>query len=353
MKKILIILMFITFILGINHPVLKEYENKDEIHSDELQENVSDKLNGTIKITAVGDCTLATDVNYGGSGSFVSEVSNQKNDYTYFLKNVKDIFENDDLTIVNFEGTLSTNGSRAEKQFAFRGDPEYVNILTSSSVEAANLANNHTKDYGMTAFEDTKQILRENNIHAFEGVDTTVYEVNGIKVGLIGINVLNDTHRGLFDEAMEDVKLKEPDLIVVSFHWGVERATSPSEIQKEYAYKAIDNGADLVIGHHPHVLQGIEKYNGKYILYSLGNFCFGGNKNSSDKDTMIFQQTFTFENGELLDDDNILVTPCSISSVKSRNNYQPTVPTGSEYERIKEKIATRTAMVSDLELMFS
>ena len=119
MKKILIILMFITFILGINHPVLKEYENKDEIHSDELQENVSDKLNGTIKITAVGDCTLATDVNYGGSGSFVSEVSNQKNDYTYFLKNVKDIFENDDLTIVNFEGTLSTNGSRAEKLFAF------------------------------------------------------------------------------------------------------------------------------------------------------------------------------------------------------------------------------------------
>ena len=353
MKKILIILMFITFILGINHPNVKEYVNTDEISSGDLNEDVSEKLNGSIKITAVGDCTLATDVNFGGSGSFVSELSNQNKDYTYFLKNVKDIFENDDLTIVNFEGTLSTNGSRADKQFAFRGDPEFVNILTSSSVEAANLANNHTKDYGMTAFEDTKQVLRENNIYAFEGIDTAVYEANGIKVGLIGINVLNDTHRGLFDEAMEDIKSKEPDLIIVSFHWGIERATSPSEIQKEYAYKAIDNGADLVIGHHPHVLQGIEKYNGKYILYSLGNFCFGGNKNSSDKDTMIFQQTFTFENGELIVDDNILVTPCSISSVKNRNNYQPTIPGDSEYERIKEKIINRTKLVSDVELKFS
>ena len=348
MKKVLFILMFITFILGINHPVIKEYD-ENQITPPENP----DVLSRTIKISAVGDCTLATDVNYGGNGSFVNEVSNQNNDYTYFLRNVKNIFENDDLTIVNFEGTLSENGTRADKQFAFRGKPEFVNILTSSSVECANLANNHTKDYGLAAFEDTKQILKENNIIAFEGVDTSVLEVNGIKVGLIGINVLNDTHRSLFDEAMENVKSKEPDLIIVSFHWGIERDTSPSDIQIEYAYKAIDNGADLVIGHHPHVLQGIEKYKGKYILYSLGNFCFGGNKNSSDKDTMIFQQTFTFENDELLDDDNILIIPCSISSVKNRNNYQPTVPSGAEYERIKEKIVNRTALVSDVELKFT
>ena len=348
MKKVLFILMFITFILGINHPVIKEYD-ENQITPPENP----DVLSRTIKISAVGDCTLATDVNYGGNGSFVNEVSNQNNDYTYFLRNVKNIFENDDLTIVNFEGTLSENGTRADKQFAFRGKPEFVNILTSSSVECANLANNHTKDYGLAAFEDTKQILKENNIIAFEGVDTSVLEVNGIKVGLIGINVLNDTHRSLFDEAMENVKSKMPDLIIVSFHWGIERDTSPSDIQIEYAYKAIDNGADLVIGHHPHVLQGIEKYKGKYILYSLGNFCFGGNKNSSDKDTMIFQQTFTFENDELLDDDNILIIPCSISSVKNRNNYQPTVPSGAEYERIKEKIVNRTALVSDVELKFT
>ncbi len=353
MKKFLIILMFIAFFLGINHPVIKEKENTDEIKSEETQPSDTELLSGTIKITAVGDCTLATDVNYGGSGSFVNELSNQNNDYTYFLRNVKDIFENDDLTIVNFEGVLSENGSRADKQFAFRGKPEFVNILTSSSVEAANLANNHTKDYGLIAFQDTKDILKENDILGFEGVETAIYQSNGIKIGLIGINVLNDTHRGLFDEAMENIKSKAPDLIIASFHWGVESATSPSDIQKEYAYKAIDSGADLVIGHHPHVLQGIEKYNGKYILYSLGNFCFGGNKNSSDKDTMIFQQTFTFENGKLLDDDNILITPCSISSVKNRNNYQPTILTGAEYERVKEKIIKRSNVISDIELIFS
>lgn len=353
MKKLLIIIMFIAFFLGLNHPKLKNYDENTNISNEEMANSETDLLNSTIKITAVGDCTLATDVNYGGSGSFVNELSNQNNDYTYFFRNVKEIFENDDLTIVNFEGVLSENGSRADKQFAFRGNPEFVNILTSSSVEGANLANNHTKDYGLTAFQDTKDILAENNIVAFEGVDTAIFHANGIKVGMIGINVLNDTHRGLFDEAMENIKSKEPDLIVVSFHWGIERATSPSDIQKEYAYKAIDSGADLVIGHHPHVLQGIEKYNGKYILYSLGNFCFGGNKNSSDKDTMIFQQTFTFENGKLLDDDNILITPCSISSVKNRNNYQPTILTGTEYERVKEKIIKRSGVISDLELKFS
>lgn len=355
MKKILFILMIIAFIFGMQHNEVREIQNHSD-DTEEIYDNTeaeSQPLNASIKITAVGDCTLATDVNYGGSGSFVSEVANQNNDYTYFLRNVKKYFEGDDLTIVNFEGTLSENGTRANKQFAFRGKPEYAEILTSSSVEAANLANNHTKDYGLVALDDTKTILSNNNIVNFEGTDIAFYEVNGINVGMLGINALNDVHRGLLDEAMNKVKSENPDLIIVSFHWGVERATSPSEMQTELAHKAIDNGADLVIGHHPHVLQGIEKYNGKYILYSLGNFCFGGNKNCSDKDTMIFQQTFSFENGELLDDDEINIIPCSVSSVKNRNNYQPTPLSGSEYERVKKKITTYSSQLSDNELKFN
>ncbi|MBQ7976018.1 MAG: CapA family protein [Clostridia bacterium] len=356
MKKVLFILMIIAFIFGMRHNEVREINpapsNDDTAYEENAEENAS-LLNGSIKISAVGDCTLATDVNYGGSGSFVNEVSNQSNDYTYFLKNVKDYFADDNLTIVNFEGTLSENGSRANKQFAFRGKPEYVNILTSASVEAANLANNHTKDYGTVALDDTKQTLTDNNIVNFEGTDVSFFEYDGIKVGLLGINALNDVHRGLLDEAMEKVKAENPNLIIVSFHWGIERATSPSAMQTELAHKAIDNGADLVIGHHPHVLQGIEKYNGKYILYSLGNFCFGGNKNSSDKDTMIFQQTFTFENGELISDDNINIIPCSISSVRNRNNYQPTPLTGNEYERVKNKIVSYSSKLSDAELKFN
>jgi len=93
-----------------------------------------------------------------------------------------------------------------------------------------------------------------------------------------------------------------------------------------------------VVGHHPHVLQGIEKYNGKYIVYSLANFCFGGNSNPSDKDTMIFQQTFTIQNQEVEKDDNIQIIPCSVSSESGYNNYQPTPAEGEEKDRIQEKI---------------
>ena len=112
----------------------------------------------------------------------------------------------------------------------------------------------------------------------------------------------------------------------------------PLLIAKTLAHLAIDQGADLVVGHHPHVLQGIEKYQGKNIVYSLGNFCFGGNKNPSDKDTMIFQQTFTVENGKLAEDDVTNIIPCSLSSESGYNNYQPMVLEGSEKERVLQKI---------------
>ena len=124
---------------------------------------------------------------------------------------------------------------------------------------------------------------------------------------------------------------------------GVESSAVPTDIQKKLAYTAIDNGTDLVIGHHPHVLQGIEKYKGKYILYSLGNFCFGGNRNPTDKDTMIFKQTFRFDdNKNLLPEDDVSVIPCSISSDAAFNNYQPMPLKGEEFDRVKDKIIQRS-----------
>ena len=116
------------------------------------------------------------------------------------------------------------------------------------------------------------------------------------------------------------------------------RGNYPTEYQVNLAHSAIDNGADLVLGHHPHVLEGIEVYNGKNIVYSLGNFCFGGNSNPSDKDTMIFQQTFTVQNGELVEDNVTNIIPCSISSDSSYNNYQPTPLEGDEADRVKGRI---------------
>ena len=260
------------------------------------------------------------------------------NNYSYFLNNVKPYFENDDLTIVNFEGTLSEGGARVDKQFAFRGKPEYAKILSQGSVEAANLANNHTKDYGIVALNDTFDILAKNDIVPF-GMDTVeIKRIKGKKIGLIGTNALNYEGITNFEKNLNKLKEQNPDLIIASFHWGAESASTPDYSQIQLANTAIDNGVDLVIGHHPHVIQGIEKYKGKYILYSLGNFCFGGNTNPSDKDTLIFNQVFTFEDDILIPDDKVTVIPCSVSSVVERNNYQPTPVKQNQFERIKNKI---------------
>ena len=309
-------------------------------------EDIAQPTKKVVSVTLVGDCTLATDINAPQDESFVSEAKKQ-GDYTYFLKNVADIFKEDDLTIVNFEGALSERGSRLDKQFAFRGKPEYVEILSSSSVEAATLANNHSLDYGDESFNDTVEILENAGISAFSDGDIEVKEVNGVKVGLVGLYALNEKRTAKFKADMEAVKEAGAELIIVNAHWGEESAKVPNAKQKELAREAIDMGADLVVGHHPHVLQGIEKYNGKYIVYSLGNFCFGGNRNPSDKDAMIFRQTFTLENGQAEEDDNILIIPCSISSVSGRNNYQPTPLEGDEADRVMEKITERTKAIAE------
>ena len=303
----------------------------------------------TVSITAVGDCTFGTDINSSGGKSFDAEFSDNDSDYTYFLEKVKPYFENDDLTIVNFEGTLSHRGTRADKEYAFRGNPDYINILTSSSVEAANLANNHSRDYGEISLSDTKDIMSENGIIWFEGKNYAITEVNGIKIGLLGTNTQRDTSTAGLIRNIEELKKHTPDLIITSFHWGEESKVAPNENQIKLAHTAIDNGADLVIGHHPHVLQGIEKYREKYILYSLGNFCFGGNRNPSDKDTMIFKQTFVFNDKELVPKENVFIIPCSISSVTSRNNYQPIALKGKDFKRVKNKIIERSRVFDGIE----
>ena len=131
------------------------------------------------------------------------------------------------------------------------------------------------------------------------------------------------------------------------FHWGNEKEEVPDSNQTTLAHLAIDEGADLVCGHHPHVLQGIEEYKGKNIVYSLGNFCFGGNQYPSDMDTMIFQQTFTVDQSGVKADNITNIIPCSVSSDSDYNNYQPTPANGDEATRILNKIQERTAMITD------
>ena len=292
----------------------------------------------SITISAAGDCTLGTDEYFDPSTSLNAYYDS--NGPAYFFQNVKSIFEADDLTIVNMEGTLTEETARQDKTYAFKGPAEYTQILTEGGVEAANLANNHSHDYGDQSYTDTIAALDAAGITNFGYDRTAVMDVNGVKVGLVGTYELADG-MGCEDEMIANIKAVEEQgaqIVIVSFHWGLEKENYPTENQVNLAHSAIDNGADLVLGHHPHVLEGIEVYNGKNIVYSLGNFCFGGNSNPSDKDTMIFQQTFTVQNGELVEDNVTNIIPCSVSSDPSYNNYQPTPLEGDEAERVKGRI---------------
>ncbi len=301
----------------------------------------------SLTLSVVGDCTLGTDEYFDYDTSLNAYYENYGADY--FMANVKSIFSKDDLTIANFEGTLTESTEREDKQFAFKAPASYANILTAGSVEAVNTANNHSHDYGEESFNDTLKALDTANILHFGYDETAVTEVKGVKVGLVGIYELND-HLGREEQLKQNIAKVKQDgaqLIVVIFHWGNEKEEVPDENQKTLGHLVIDEGADLVCGHHPHVLQGIEEYKGKNIVYSLGNFCFGGNAYPSDMDTIIFQQTFTIDQNGVKDDNVTNIIPCSISSDSDYNNYQPTPAEGEEATRIMQKIQKRSSWIKD------
>ena len=296
-------------------------------------------------LSFTGDCILGTDEYFAWDTGLPAYYDLYGPEY--FLKNVRSIFEEDDLTIVNMEGTLTEETTRVEKQFAFKGDPDYVKILTSSSVEAANVANNHSHDYGEKSFQDTVNILETNGIRTFGYYDVAILEVKGIRVGMFGIYELDD-HLERIPQVKQDIaKLKEQqaDIIVAVFHWSNELVTVPDENQVTLAHLAIDEGADVVVGHHPHVVQGIEEYKGKMIAYSLGNFCFGGNTHPTEMDTFIFQQKFAMNGAKNITASEYHVIPCRVSSETTYNNYQPTPLTGEEAKETMNKIQERSQAI--------
>lgn len=320
--------------------------SSDSQNTDSSNATVSSPVSLTLSV--VGDCTLGTDETFDYDTSLNAYYENYGADY--FLQNVKDIFSTDDLTIANFEGTLTDSDEREDKTFAFKAPASYASILTGGSVEAVNTANNHSHDYGEQSFNDTLAALDDAGIVHFGYDETAVMDVKGIKVGLVGIYELYDhlEREQQLKDNIAKVKADGAQLIVVIFHWGNETETVPDSNQTTLGRIAIDEGADLVCGHHPHVLQGIETYKGRNIVYSLGNFCFGGNSSPSDMDTIIYQQTFTIDADGVKKDNVTNIIPCSISSAAydGYNNYQPTPAEGDEATRILGKINERSSWIS-------
>lgn len=307
--------------------------------------NVEEEI--SITISAAGDVTMGGDDSYGYQGSFNQEAKKSGN--SFFVENIKAIFSADDLTMVNLETTVTKATAKANKKFTFKGDPSFAHILKLGSIETVNLANNHTFDYLQKGYDDTIKNLKKTDIGYFGNGNQYITEIKGVKIGVLGYPGWNNntTIRNLIKEDIKTLRDKGIKVVIVNFHWGQEKSYVPNQTQKYLGRYTIDSGADLVVGHHPHVVQGIEEYNGKFIVYSLGNFMFGGNRNPVDKDTFVFQQTFHFKGGELTNVKEIDILPFSISSVSHRNNFQPTPLAGTAAETLKAKIIRLSKQISD------
>ncbi len=297
-----------------------------------------------VTISAIGDCTLGTDSNFSQNNSFSAYESLYGS--SYFFEKVKGILSSDDSTFANFEGTLTTSEARKEtKIYAFKGDPSYTQILLDGSIDTVTLANNHCDDYGDEGEADTHKALEDAGIEWCKDDHIAYRDLNGVLTAYIGIYALENGLDTIpqVKSTIAEAKKKGAELIIIEFHWGAELVAELDEFQQELAHAAVDAGANLVLGSHAHVLQGIEKYNGAYIVYGLANFCFGGNTNPTSYDTMIWRQTFTFTADGLESEDDIAIIPCQVSGDLSSNNYQPVPVSGDAAKNIMDTIDSLSA----------
>ena len=342
-KKLIIkiaICLFISLFICLGLYYFKNYgiKSKSWFIKYKIIDKVPDNKVTSIKINAAGDCTIGWDDRYAYNGRYDYYLKENNYDYSYYFRNVYNLFSNDDLTIVNLEGTFTDYNVKVEKKFNFKAPKDYINVLTKGAVDVVSIANNHTYDYGDIGYNDTINVLKEANMPYYGYDNYLIKEVNGIKIGFFGFLDIYGQKFSEADKAIKYLKDNNCDLIIASMHWGIEYDYEQSKEQVKMGHYLIDNGVDLVIGHHPHIVQGIEKYHGKYIIYSLGNFSFGGNSKPRDMDAFVYQQTFSFINGELQLDDKIEIIPVYVSSVKNVNNYQPTILEGEEKTKALEKI---------------
>lgn len=310
--------------------VSQETEPQETAPEKQEQEN--------IVLTFVGDCTFGSISNlYYAQSGFAKTVGE---DYRYPFKNVISYMEEDDFTFLNLVSPLANKGDPEGERFVFRGDASFVNILTQNSVEAVSLANKHTRDYGEMGYETTCRVLEDAQIPYVENDGNQLITLdNGMTIGLYAAMSGNISANQVADQ-IGQLKQQGADVIIFAPYWGLENSYTVIEAQRKLAHRAIDAGAHIVYGTHPHVLQPIETYKDGIIYYSMGNFSFGGNAAPKDMDTALIQQeVIRQENGTYALGAHTIV-PCSMSSDRKVNNYQPTPyePGSAGYERVLKKL---------------
>ncbi len=287
------------------------------------------------ELSFVGDCTLAS-VTYNKSLS-ISYESLVGDDYAYPFAQTAEFFLEDDFTFANLECVLSDHTQASDKNFVFRADPAYVNILTEGNVEFVTLGNNHVLDFGEQGYADTKATLDGAGISYAGRDEWSIYETaSGLKIGVYALS-FGTTQQ--IKAGVADCRNAGADFVIAALHWGDEGSYDVTDLQRNQGHAAIDAGADFVYGSHTHTLQEFEEYNGKYIYYSLGNWSFGGNTSPRDIDTVILKLSVMRDI-----DGSITVTerrhiPCACTGAPG-NNYQP-VPYAEDsegYARVISKL---------------
>ncbi len=293
-------------------------------------------------ISAIGDCTLYNDTRYTPATAEFSYASYVGENYAYPFSRTVQYFENDDLTIANLECTLSDEKIYSESFFHFLAPAAYANILTEGKVDFVNTANNHTDDYGLQGIEETCASLDAVGLpYCKENEYKILTTDSGLTVGIYC------AYNGYYPKtenctaAISAMRDAGAEYIICMFHWGVDEGVyQPTQYDIDLAHACIDAGADLVYGSHSHTLQPIEEYNGGIILYSMGNWSFGGNTSPSDMDTAIVQVSVKRDLDGSVSNDGYTIIPCCVSgrpvledyTAEAYNDYCPTpYAEGTEY----------------------
>lgn len=302
----------------------------------------------SIRLTFAGDCTLGNHEGWMNHSVGTFKVMQQEQgNYTYFLEKCRPIFANDDYTVVNLEVVLADTpkGKREGRKWNFRGTTDYVRILTEGGVEAVTLGNNHAQDFGSTGLKSTKETLKKAGVDYCVDKEVCLFEKDGIKIAFMGFWE-SSFHSKLKWIKQEIPRLKQEEgcaAVVVLYHGGNEYKQKHSKEQEKDLRAAIDAGADLVVGHHPHVIQGMEVYKNRTIFYSLGDFCYGGNRKprAIEYPTFVAGVEMHFDDTGYLSQ-QVTIHPFRISGTAPRNNYQPYPVTGEEAEEVMRLIQNDT-----------
>ena len=349
MRKYLLLTVLLTLVSCLAFSCVLAENDDDDLEIEDIIESVVSEntpalfeSDGSVIITVscTGDFTIGGD-SRKKKNIFEDELEAQGGDINFTMRNIRDLFLEDDLTLVNFEGTLTEStyvpANKKENQFLFSAPPSYVTMLSDNGVDAVSLENNHVMDHGEEVYEETKQTLRNAGIIYSNSTEMGVFEIPEKKVQIAMLSYLCidryekpvDGYATLYDKVAADIQEAKRlyPIVIVSFHWGNELDYSPTNNQIRMGRLAVDSGADLVVGHHSHRINPIECYKGVYICYSLGNFCFSGNNKPSDMNSYIFQIRFRVTEEGKVSTRGFRIVPIRISSRTDRNNFVPTLVT--------------------------